>query len=106
MTNGITPRSAPATVAVAGLNTAVLTAKAASVAVEWLPSSAVSTRAPAEAAIIVRYSGSAAAAISVQVLRPAGSGFSLITDSIITPRQREGQRRTNSAAAHAGSSRP
>ena len=52
-TNGITPRSAPATVAVAGPKTASVTAKAASETVECRPRSAVSTREPAEAARVV-----------------------------------------------------
>lgn len=50
--NGITPRSAPATVAVAA-KTATATAKAASEAVACRPSSTVSTSEPADAARVV-----------------------------------------------------
>ncbi|GAA2396331.1 hypothetical protein GCM10010378_43390 [Streptomyces viridochromogenes] len=71
--------------AVAGLNTARVTAKAARAAVAWMPSRAVSTRAPADAAIIVRYSGSAAAAIPAHELRPPRPLPVPITVSIITP---------------------
>lgn len=49
----MTPRMAPATAAPAGLYTAMVTAKAASETVACRPSTAVSTRAPAEAATIV-----------------------------------------------------
>ncbi len=51
---GMTPRRAPATVAVAGVYTAIVRANAASVAVACRPSTAVSTRAPAVEASMVR----------------------------------------------------
>ncbi|GHJ05580.1 hypothetical protein TPA0906_74450 [Streptomyces olivaceus] len=69
------------------------TAKAARVAVEWLPSRAVSSSAPAEAVIMVKYSGSAVVAIAAHVLRLAGPVLRLITASIITLRQLTGQQK-------------
>ncbi|MGP8296707.1 hypothetical protein ACTPOK_01805 [Streptomyces inhibens] len=53
-TKGITPRCAPAIAAVAGPKTAMVTARPASAVVAWWPRTAVSTKAPAEAAIIDR----------------------------------------------------
>ncbi len=66
----MTPRSAPATVAVAGLNTAIVTANAASETVACRrPSSAVSTSDPADAARVVTYSGAAALAMVMKAVR-------------------------------------
>ncbi len=45
-TNGPRPRSEPCTAVLAGLSTAVTTAKAASVTVAWLPSTEVTTSEP------------------------------------------------------------
>lgn len=53
-TNGITPRMAPEMAATAGLKTATVTANAASEVAPCRPSNAVSTREPADDAIIVR----------------------------------------------------
>ncbi|CAM5281238.1 hypothetical protein SBADM41S_04514 [Streptomyces badius] len=53
-TKGITPRMVPATVAVAGTYTAIVSANAASDAVACRPSTAVSTRPPTVDASMVR----------------------------------------------------
>lgn len=68
-TKGITPRNAPATVAVAGLNTAIVTANAASETVACRPNNAVSTSDPADAARELTYSGAAALAMVMKALR-------------------------------------
>ncbi len=72
-TKGITPRSAPATVAVAvavaGLKTATVTPNAARETVAWRPRSAVSTSETAAAASVDTYSGSAAPEMVVDAPR-------------------------------------